>query len=438
MRHYLIYILCCSLFLGSCSREDMEGMSVTEEMIPPSELVEVGEINGIVRGNDDELLGEALVQLYNEEELIKETTTNSEGEFVFVDVLLEDTYKVFVQKDSYNASISLILEDHFNDLAVEVSLLENIVTSPFGQPESPLDSNFVLFYGEIKDANEDLVSTEIAFVTSFGQYFLQNRVIDGRYAVLLPIGEPINVFIFDLAACPLFPEPISIEPLFTDTNRDFISDVNVETQFLTGQVRDCIDEPLESGTIQFYSGNNDALDLVEIINGEYTLTVEGCVDEVLLYEVYDEFGENISIGVLVIFDDQIQDIIVPCNIEFPDQGYIFLDINNMDSLALPAFGFYQDFNGSIDVITFFEEDVLVHINFWDTGTSTAFVEKLCITIDDRIYYPTESLELTYSITTPDPSFPFAQKLEGEFSGVFNNLFEDIFISGIIDVPLWEN
>ena len=89
MRHLLIFILCLSFFLGSCSREDIVDNSIPDEIIiPPSEEVEVGDINGIVKGNNGELLTAATVKLYNETELIAETTTNTFGEFDFVDVFV--------------------------------------------------------------------------------------------------------------------------------------------------------------------------------------------------------------------------------------------------------------------------------------------------------------------------------------------------------------
>ena len=211
MRHLLIYIIGLSFFLGSCSREDMVDNSIPDEItIPPSKEVEVGDINGIVKGNNGELLSSAIVKLYNETELIAETNTNSFGEFDFIDVLEEDVYKIFVLKDSYYASIAFISEDHFDNEDVEIDLFLGTSVSPTGQPIDLLDPNYIILYGEITNVEGNPVNSNIFIITEDGNFFYQSAIKNGNYAALIPKNMEVLLQIYQTSGCPLFDEIICL------------------------------------------------------------------------------------------------------------------------------------------------------------------------------------------------------------------------------------
>ena len=89
MRFGFIFLLILILGLASCSREDMVGEWDEEIEIPPSELLDISDINGIIRSIDGEIISNADIKLVSDNEIIAETTSDQNGEFIFYD-LIED------------------------------------------------------------------------------------------------------------------------------------------------------------------------------------------------------------------------------------------------------------------------------------------------------------------------------------------------------------
>ena len=269
MRHLLIYIIGLSFFLGSCSREDMVDNSIPDEItIPPSKEVEVGDINGIVKGNNGELLSSAIVKLYNETELIAETNTNSFGEFDFIDVLEEDVYKIFVLKDSYYASIAFISEDHFDNEDVEIDLFLGTSVSPTGQPIDLLDPNYIILYGEITNVEGNPVNSNIFIITEDGNFFYQSAIKNGNYAALIPKNMEVLLQIYQTSGCPLFDEINLLGPYDSNTEINFQSEESMSNESVSGIVTVCDSTVLESGTLEFWSNDGNVIQ-VEIENGQF-------------------------------------------------------------------------------------------------------------------------------------------------------------------------
>ena len=89
MRFGFIFLLILILGLASFSREDMVGEWDEEIEILPSELLEISDINGIIRSIDGEIISNADIKLVSDNEIIAETTSDQNGEFIFY-YLIED------------------------------------------------------------------------------------------------------------------------------------------------------------------------------------------------------------------------------------------------------------------------------------------------------------------------------------------------------------
>ncbi len=401
MRHLLIYIIGLSFFLGSCSREDMVDNSIPDEItIPPSKEVEVGDINGIVKGNNGELLSSAIVKLYNETELIAETNTNSFGEFDFIDVLEEDVYKIFVLKDSYYASIAFISEDHFDNEDVEIDLFLGTSVSPTGQPIDLLDPNYIILYGEITNVEGNPVNSNIFIITEDGNFFYQSAIKNGNYAALIPKNMEVLLQIYQTSGCPLFDEINLLGPYDSNTEINFQSEESMSNESVSGIVTVCDSTVLESGTLEFWSNDGNVIQ-VEIENGQFDFDFEGCDFEYINFQIYDEFNYLVYAGV---FDgsDIFYQINLECNNILFETGTAELTYNNGQSvLALDVLAIKQSYSGQVLIFPISQEfdSNIFSLSFFDENSNSSIIEDLTVGINGVLYSldPGIPAFVTYSI-----------------------------------------
>gem|GEM_PF-6892037 len=444
MRYLLIFLL-STFFLASCSREDTVGETLVEPIDVPPVEIEVGDINGIVKDNNGQLLSSATVKLYNETELVSETSTNSFGEFYFVDVFQHDEYKLMVVKDSYFASIAFVSDEHFNNEEVEIDLFFGISQFPFIQPTDLLDPNYILLYGTISDADQEPVETNLFIINSEGSYLYQTKVNNGDYAVLVPKNQEIAFFIYpnDPGMCTLFPEEIRLGPFEENTERNFQSEESTSSTFVEGFVSVCDSTALANGTLEYWSFVDGENVQVDIVDGQFSFEYEDCDFDHIQFNIIDDFGEVIYFG----FIEDVQfflEINIDCDLSCDFGEATLTVIESQAEFNFGAIAFANEFSTSMQIVLIGQDlSEIGFLSFVDNNSNTSTLELInfIFQIENQLYSAEtdESVEIEYSIEM-DSMNPFKQNLSASFEITLVDIsgFSTLDVVVEIESPIFMN
>lgn len=428
MRKFLFYILLLSVVFAACSREDFVGEMETEEIIPPSEELIVGDINGIIKGQNGELLESALVQLYNETELIDETTTDASGAFKFIDVFEDDNYKLFVKKEAFSVAVSVVNDNHFDNQEIEIDLFEELFTSPFGSPVSPLDPNYVILYGEFEDSQGNAVNAEMALISNH-IFFSLSTIRNGQYSTFIPKNESVELFINQMGQCQLFPEPILIQPLTSNTQQDFKSVVDNSEQNYRGSIIDC-DSSLINGYMEILV--NDEFQYQDIVDGQFEFEVSNCNTEFIWYSIFDDFDDQLHYGY---FEPNLtfHEIQIECNPTVELGTEVEIEFNE-ETVEVTALALQFGLSNEIQVILQ-SNDLSIIFSFLTENNNTTLVNNLEVYYESEHYYPIEPLFISYELEE-DPVVEHLSLLNVSLNDVvFNWLGESVSFSIEAQMPV---
>lgn len=430
---YIFYLLVLAMIV-SCSRED-EITPLEPEIItdPPVEL-EVGDINGIVKDINGDLLPDAKVQLFSEVELIAEITTNDDGSFNFRDVFIGLEYTILVEKESFHESIVLVIDDHFDNSNIEINLLD-VVNFPFVTNDAnPLDSNFVLVTGNVETSSGEPVEALIkAFDLVTSECYNVAFSLFGEFQMFLPRDIEVALMVQPLNCTVL------TELVITDFNTSeevvptLIFDAEEESAEVSGKVLDCNSGNNIEGYLMVQGGISPPF-RVDIVNGNYEFEVSGCALNFIYIEVFSFQDELLHTEYIQPENQLIELDILVCEFGNFDFGDLSLIINDVDSLNfnVAAIQIYDDM-----YIIFGQE--MTNVGIQIRGQPNTEVEDIefNLSYNGEYFFGSEELTMEFEIIESN-SLYFTHRITGQVSGNLNNNYtnEPLSIFGYFDIPLF--
>ncbi len=375
---YTIFLL--SLCLTSCYKDSIT-VDESEIVIPPSEEVEVYQVQGLVQDVNGGVIPNIKVQLIADNEILDERVSDQDGTFQFNDLFNDTEYIVATQSNQYPTIISSL---NAATESIELSLLNNQEnTFPFQVDNlDPTVDEIVIFNGSVESNSE--VNTRIHVLgESFGWY--NYGILNNSNNFNIPVKKDAVFDVYIENECGL--QRIENYGPFSTSNPNELIELEQEISSFTisGMVTDCEGEPIQEGEI-FIGTNGNISYQTTIINGFYEQEIQGCnVSEIVVFT-------NIA-STINPFPTFITDLQTELELDFEICDSIFSD------------GFME-----------------LRINNEDIQLSEIYVANEWLDWQGTYSYNIHP----YIYTETDLDFSLVQSIDGEFELIHLEIFKDMF------------
>lgn len=289
MKHYIIYLFSLLFFVTACSREDFTGEWQEEEEIPPSSSVEVDELRGNVRNTEGEPIENASLELFLENNFVREVNTGQNGEFSLPDLLETENYAIRIIKEGHISGFIFLDENRRFDQNIDITLSPSTGSEFSENPLNPIEED-VVYVGARIEFESSVSSDPSLFYSWVGNSDLYlAHSVDGYYSMILPDSEQALVY-FE-SSCSGMEQITELSKIFnthTDLGDIFIDDVqNFES--ISGFVFDCFGEPIDDSELLIYYSAVDSNSVIEvdIVDGVFEAEVPVCGTPSLSFELID-------------------------------------------------------------------------------------------------------------------------------------------------------
>jgi len=291
------------LSLASCGREDYTGEWENEIIIPPSEEVEVRDLEGKVINRFGTAVSNARVRLFDESGFLSETVSSPNGKFSFDELVLGTPYFIVVNKEAYVTALTDItsfLADGGIDL--QVGMLESSEVPGHQNPLDPLDEESVVVSGRLVYEAGEPAEVVLAYSWDNGMNSYFAYAVDGRFALLVPKGAVVEIYAQDFCT-PDFSEPVILGPYDSNTDIGVQELADKLTAPIQGEVTDCTGSPATDVLIivsDYLTGMT--VDTVPVVNGTFSLSISSCELVDYQIEVWQN-GQPANVSIIPLSED---------------------------------------------------------------------------------------------------------------------------------------
>ena len=426
----------------SCSREDFVGEVDEEIIIPPSEEVEVGEINIKVSDTNGDPLSSADISLYSGDSLVINTNTDENGTFLFRDLFTLESYLLVTEKDDYHTNYTVISQNHFEDAQLEIELLD---TDAFGGPINeldPLDEDVIVISGTLVD--EDGLPTEAFISYSWGAHFdiYFSFSFSGQFSILAPRSEEIRFQVIPQCATGPF-EEFLLGPFAESTDVGELMLDSPAIDLVSAEVFDC-SGLVDFGTVvirDIFTGV--VVDSIPIIDGTFEMEFDPCTGFDFELEIYIDGSvhyisdQNFELGVDPYTGEIIWTINI-CQALLESEGEISVIVGTTDTIYFDQVQtIFDPILGLGFIATNYYESMIFFIDATGTGAGSLeypmYVQFLFSSGGGYTAEAPAILELEEPIfLIPGNDF----SLEGDFSGeLLNGAGMEVDFEGTIDIDV---
>jgi len=273
----------------ACSREDFTGDWQEEVEIPPSEIVELDELNGIVRDTDGNPVENALLELFLDNTFVRQVNTDQNGVFSLPDLIEAENYAIRIIKEDHISGFIFLDENRRFDQDIAITLTPNAGSQFSDNPLNPVDDD-VVFVGASIEFESSASSDESLYYSWTGNNDLYlAHSVDGYYSMILPDSEQALVY-FE-SSCSSMEQVTELSQIFnkhTDLGDIFIVDEQ-DFETISGFVFDCFGEPVDNSELLVYYNAVDSSSVLEIdiVDGIFEAEVPSCGSPSLSFELID-------------------------------------------------------------------------------------------------------------------------------------------------------
>lgn len=298
---------CFILFLTltmliSCSREDFSSEWEDEIIVPPSEELETGDLNGYIKSRTGLEIAQADLILISSDTIVAETLSDNSGYFEFYNLIVGHEYLLQVRKEDYVAAIRNIEYDGDEDVTMGM-ILDNGPHS-LNNPLIPFDENVVVISGSLVDLTGTSVSSVLYYSWNQddGPYAVYTE--DGFFSFLAPRNATIELSYLD--ECLGFEVELL---LFGPFSEDFdLGELPVFTNIsgdLSGFIQNCTGEMIQEAVIYYTTPLDSGFqqDTLWVEDGAFVFFTEPCsgaypiINELIVNDIHylpGEFDSYIS------------------------------------------------------------------------------------------------------------------------------------------------